>query len=108
MVTKVALVLQNVKHEFAPHRFVGPRLPLGADGHGGPRRAGSPRRSAAAVGAAQWAAYFPGTANGLRHQPRVAQHPVEGAAAVVHRGSRIRGLFAYRTWPFADDSALAA
>src|ERR1700740_3533131 len=105
MVVTVALVLQNVKHEFAQHRFVGPRLPLGAGDYGGPRRAGSPRRSAAAVGAAQWAADFPGTANGLRHQPRVAQHPVEGAAAVVHRGSLSRGLFPYRTWPFGNDSA---
>src|ERR1700753_4093756 len=108
MVTKVALVLQNVKHEFAPHRFVGPRIALGAADHGGPRHARSSRRAASALGAAQRAADLPGVASGLRHQPRVTQHPVEGAAAAAYRGSWGRWLFPDATWPFADGGTRAA
>src|SRR5271170_8241039 len=108
MVTKVAPVLQNVKHEFAPHRIVGPRIALGAADHGGPRRSRASRRAAPALGAAPWAADVPGVANGLRHQPRVAQHPVEGAAAAAHRGSWGRRLFPDATWPFADGGTSTA
>src|SRR5271156_3895132 len=108
MATKLALVLQNVKHAFASHRIVGPWIALGAADHGRPRRARAPRRTAPALGAARWAADFPGVANGLRHQPRLAQHPVEGATRATHRESRGCGLFPYATGPFPDGGARAA
>src|SRR5277367_1796085 len=108
MATKLALVLQNVKHAFAPHRIVGPWIALGAADHGRPRRARAPRRAAPALGAARWAADLQGVANGLRHQPRLAQHPVEGATGATHRGSWGCGLFPYAARPFADGSARAA
>src|SRR6202046_3243946 len=108
MATKLAVVLQNVKHASAPHRIVGPWIALGAADHGGPRRARAPRRTAPALGAARRALDLPRVANGLRHQPRLAQHPVEGAAGATHRGSRGCGLFSYATWPIPDGSARAA
>src|SRR5271156_406602 len=108
MATKLALVLQNVKHAFASHRIVGPWIALGAADHGRPRRARAPRRTAPALGAARWAADFPRVANGLRHQPRLAQHPVEGATGATYRGSWGCGLFPYAARLFADGSARAA
>src|ERR1700729_3657748 len=108
MLTKLAAVLQNVKHEFAPHRVVGPWIPLGEADHGRPRRNGAPRRAAPALGAARRAADLPRVANGLRHQPRLAQHPVERAPAAAHRGPRGCGLFPYATWSFAYGGAWAA
>src|SRR5947209_8973594 len=108
MALKLASVLQNVKHEFAPHRIIGPWIAVRAAADGGPRRAWATRRTAPALGAARWAADLPGVAKGLRHQPRLAQHPVEGATAATHRGSWRRGLFPYATWLFADGGACAA
>src|SRR5271168_4231831 len=105
MVTKVAPVLQNVKHEFAPHRIIGPRIALRAADHGGPRRARASRCTAPALGAARRAADLPGVANGLRHQSRLAQHPVEGATSTTYRGPWESGLFPYTTWLFADGGA---
>src|SRR5271167_4597243 len=98
MVATLARVLQNVKREYASHRSIGPRIPLGAADHGGPRRAGAPWRFAAALGVAQWVADLPGVASRLRHQPRLAEHPVEGAPAAAHRGPRGCGLFPDATW----------
>ena len=108
MATKLALVLQNVKHEFTWHRIVGPWIAFGAADHGGPRRARAPRGTAPALGAARWAADLPGLANRLRHQSRLAEYAVERAPAVAHRGSRGCGLFPYTTWLFADGSTRAA
>src|ERR1700684_4476745 len=108
MVTKLAAVLQNVKHAFAPRRISGPWIAFRAPDHGRPRRARAPRRTAPALGAARWAADLPRVANGLRHQPRLTPHPVEGDTGATHRGSRGCGLFPYATWPIADGSARAA
>src|ERR1700722_7059027 len=105
MAPKLAAVLQNVKHAFAPHRIVGPWIALGAADHGRPRRARAPRRTAPALGAARGAAALSRGANGLRHRPRRAQRPVEGATAATHRGPRRCGLFPYAARPFADGSA---
>src|SRR5271167_3342788 len=108
MPTKLALVLQNVKHELTWHRITGPWIALGAADHGGPRRARAPWRAAPALGAARWAADLPCVADRLRHQSRLTQHPLEGATGATHRGSWGCGLFPYTTWLFADGSARAA
>src|SRR6201992_4402075 len=100
MATKLATVLQNVKHAVAPDRIIGPWIALGAPTDGGPRRAWAPRRTARALGAARRAADLPGVANGLRHQPRLAQHPGEGAPAAAHRGPWRRRLFPVGNLPF--------
>src|SRR6202000_3512029 len=107
MTTKLATVLQNVKHAAAPDRIIGPWIAFRAPTDGGPRRAWAPRRTAPALGAARRGADLPGVANGLRQQSRLAQHPVEGAPAAAHRGPRRCGLFPYATWPIADGCARA-
>src|ERR1700761_500750 len=108
MTTKLAAVLQNVKHAVAPDRIIGPWIAFRAPTDGGPRRAWAPRRTAPALGAARRGADLPGVANCLRHQSRLAQHPVEGAPAATHRGPRRRRLFPDGTWPFTDGGACAA